>query len=254
MQYHSEPDTLFIGRTHVRLTETDSTNTALQRLLKTDALPEGFVISASYQTLGRGYTDNNWQSNDGENILMSVLLKPTFLPPRKQFYLNQVLSLAVHDAFADELKKESFEIKWPNDLLCNGRKMCGMLVEAAVQGDVIHHVVCGIGFNLNQISFPRHLNATSLAIETGQSYDVNDAIMKLCNAVEARYLQLRNGKLETLQRDYMQRLHRLETESDYRVLGKKLKGKIVGLSAEGKLVVDTSDGFKVCGFKEVEFL
>src|SRR6478672_12028067 len=99
-----ETNTLFVGRLHQHLDDVDSTNSELQRRLKTDALPEGFLLTTSYQSSGRGYAGNRWEAERGVNVLMSLLLKPTFLPVRKQFYLNQVLSLAVHDAFVGDLK------------------------------------------------------------------------------------------------------------------------------------------------------
>ena len=224
------------------------------RRLKTETLPEGFLLTTDYQTSGRGYAGNRWESEPSQNIMMSLLLKPTFLPVRKQFYLNQVLSLAVHDAFAGELKKTRFKIKWPNDLVYDGRKICGMLVETQVLGDVIQNAMCGIGFNLNQNFFEPDLNATSLALETRKTHVPTKAIAALCSSIEARYLQLKNNKVESIQKDYMERLYRLESYTDYRVFGKELQAKIVGLNPEGKLVLESEDGFKVCGFKEVEFL
>lgn len=251
---HINPGSLFVGQSHVHLEDVDSTNSELLRRLKTETLPEGFLITTSYQTSGRGYFGNRWEAEKGVNVLMTLLLKPTFLEVRKQFYLNQVLSLAVHDAFVGDLKKPRFKIKWPNDLVYDGQKICGMLIETQVVGDTMQNAICGIGFNLNQNFFPPKINATSLTLETGKTYDVAKAVTKLCECIEARYLQLVNGKIESLQVDYMQHLYRLETFEDYKIFGKKMQGKIVGLNPEGKLVLDSEDGFKVCGFKEIEFL
>jgi BirA family transcriptional regulator, biotin operon repressor / biotin---[acetyl-CoA-carboxylase] ligase len=247
-------DTLFCGRTHLQLDAVDSTNSELLRRMKNETLPEGFLVTATHQTSGRGYAGNRWQDEPGQNVLMSLLLRPTFMTARRQFYLTQALSLAVHDAFAARLKKHAFKIKWPNDLVCNGKKICGMLVENAVSGDAMQHAVCGIGFNLNRTSFPKGINATSYKLESGKETDIHQAVAALCAAIEARYLQLRNGKIEQLQVDYMKRLYRLETFEDYRIFGKPMQGKIVGLNPEGKLVLDTEDGFQVCAFKEIEYV
>lgn len=248
------PATLFCGRTREHFASLDSTNSELLRRLKTDSLPEGFLLTTSYQTSGRGFAGNAWDAEHALNVLMSILLRPTFLSVRKQFYLNQALSLAVYDAMLPWLKRTDFKIKWPNDLVCNGKKICGMLIETQVQGDVIQNAVCGIGINLNQIFFEPKLNATSLSLETGKTVEVEQALSTLCEHIEARYLQLRNNKIEQLQVDYMKRLYRLEAFHDYRIFGRKMQGKIVGLNPEGKLVLDTENGFQVCGFKEVEFL
>lgn len=248
------PATLFCGRSREHFDSLDSTNSELLRKLKTDSLPEGFLLTASYQTSGRGYAGSAWDAEHGLNMLASILLKPTFLPVRKQFYLNQALSLAVHDAMQPWLKRTDFKIKWPNDLVCSGKKISGMLIETQVQGDVIQNAVCGIGFNMNQIFFDPTVNATSVSLETGKTVDIENVLAKLCEHIEARYLQLRNNKIETLQVDYMKRLYRLEEFHDYRIMGKEMQGKIVGLNPEGKLVLDTENGFQVCGFKEIEFL
>ena len=250
-----EPATLFCGRTHVHLDSVDSTNSELSRRLRTESsLPEGFLLTTSYQTSGRGYAGNVWQSEPDESVLMSLLLTPSFLLPRRQFYLTQALSLAVHDTFAKELKHAGFKIKWPNDLVCNGKKISGMLIESHVHGETIQYTIAGIGINLKQREFPENLNATSLFLETNKNLDVNKATERLCQNIEARYLQLRNGHVEALQRDYMKRLYQVEEFADYRIFGTEMQGKIVGLNAEGKLVLDTESGFQVCGFKEVEYL
>ena len=248
------PATLFCGRSRVHIDTVDSTNSELLRRLKNESLPEGFLLTTSYQTSGRGFAGSAWDAAPGLNVLMSILLKPTFLPARKQFYLNQALSLAVHDALQPWLKRTEFKIKWPNDLVCNGKKICGMLIETQVQGEAIQNAVCGIGLNVNQTEFDPKWNATSVRLETGKTIDAEAALSKLCEHIEARYLQLRNNKIEQLQMDYMKRLYRVEEFHDYRIFGKEMQGKIVGLNPEGKLVLDTEAGFQVCGFKEIEFL
>jgi BirA family transcriptional regulator, biotin operon repressor / biotin---[acetyl-CoA-carboxylase] ligase len=249
-----KPQTLFCGTTHIHLDSIDSTNSELSRRVKSESLPEGFLITASYQTSGRGYAGSSWEAEHDMNILMSLLVKPDFLPIRKQFFLNQIVALAAHDLFAAQLKKNQFEIKWPNDLVADGKKICGILIETNVQGDHLQNAICGLGYNINQILFPPKITATSFSLETGKMANVNDTTERLCEHIEARYLQLKHGKIEMIQRDYMERLHRLETYGEYRIFGKKLEGKIVGLNPEGKLVLDTENGYKVCGFKEVEFL
>lgn len=247
-------NTLFIGRTGDYIEETDSTNAELQRRLKKALLPEGYLITSSYQTSGRGYSGNAWHSERGKNVMMSLVLYPSFLAPRRQFYITQALSLAVHDVLSVKLGSRRLKIKWPNDIYFGNKKICGMLLETAVQGERIQYAVAGVGININQEKFPSDLNATSVFLESGKTLEVDGLIELLCEAIEARYLQLMNNRYELIQQDYMRQLYRLEEDYTYKIFGNILEARIVGLNPEGKLVLDSEDGFKICGLKEVQFM
>ena len=248
-------NTLFCGREHLHFERIDSTNTEAQKLCKKNDIKEGLLITAQIQQLGRGYSGNKWVSEAGKNITMTLVLKPTFLKAKCQFYLNQAVTLGIHDMLSNKLSAQSLKIKWPNDIFYEGKKLCGILIENILQGEFLQYSFIGIGLNVNQSKFPDDLKyATSLALITEAEYEINLLIASLCECIEARYLQLKNDNITVLQNDYMRHLFRLEEWRDYFVNGKKIEGRIMSLNAEGKLRLETKIGIKEFGFKEIEFV
>ncbi len=247
---------LFCGRNHRHFQTIDSTNSELKRLLADEKLPEGTLITCEVQNAGRGYTGNTWSSERGQNIMMSLLLQPTFLQVRFQFYLNQVVSLAIYDALEKWLDKEKMKIKWPNDIMYKDKKMCGILIENTIQGSLIQHSIIGIGLNVNETGWKKKnlKHATSLKQNLKKEIDTTKLIYRICEHIESRYLQLKTNKLEMLQQDYMSRMFRVEKKHYYEINGKKIKAKITGLTPEGKLIVDTQQGVNVFDFKEIVFI
>ena len=187
--------------------------------------------------------------------MMTIILNPVFLPARFQFYLNQSVCLAIHDTLSKFLDKDLLEIKWPNDIVYEGKKLCGVLIENSLNGNFITHSYIGIGINVNQKKFSSTIkNVTSLSIIKNKQFEIENVLSLLCENIEARYLQLKANHISEIQKDYMQNLFQLEELCDYKVLGTDLKGKITGINPEGKLVIDSTQGYKVCGYKEVEFI
>jgi len=120
-------DQLSKGRKIVRLEETESTNSYLKGLLKTEHLEEGSVVVADFQTAGRGQMGNSWYSGKGDNLLFSLLIYPIEIPANEQFIISRTISLAIKntlDQFTDDIR-----IKWPNDIYWKDRKIAGILIE-----------------------------------------------------------------------------------------------------------------------------
>ena len=125
-------ETLFIGHQRLHFDELPSTNDHLKKLIDKGGHTEGMVVSTDYQTSGRGQIGNRWESEPGKNLLFSVFLKPLTLNARHFFYFNMSVCLAVADAL-NELAP-GFKIKWPNDILFNGKKISGILIENTIAG------------------------------------------------------------------------------------------------------------------------
>lgn len=162
-------DTQWMGRHCVFQHEVDSTNSLAARLAD-DGGPHGLVVAAESQTQGRGRMQRSWQSPTGLNLYFSVLLRPQW-----NLQSSPPLSIAAGVAIAEAVQQvvaESPQLKWPNDVLCSGRKVAGILVEAAAQRQQIKHVVLGIGVNVNQVDFPTELaaRATSLSLASGKQW------------------------------------------------------------------------------------
>jgi len=246
---------LFIGKKIIELSSVDSTNVYASKLLAENLFPEGTVISTKFQTLGKGYSGNSWQSETGKNLLLSVILYPTFLSPRHQFFLNQIASLAVADTTASFLLNAEVKIKWPNDVFADEKKIAGILIENAVQSESFRHSIVGIGINVNQKKFePSLTNATSFSKISEKDFSLEEVRQELFVQLEKRYLQLRQQRIDLIQKDYMKKLYRLEELSWYQSDGKKFKGKIMGITGDGKLIIETSGKHEVFGFKEVEMV
>lgn len=235
--------------------QADSTNSMLDRLADRQGWREGAVLIAAHQTDGRGQAGNLWFSDAGYNLLMSVLLQPRFLEPRHQFFLNQVVALAVAETTEHFLPGHRVAVKWPNDILLNNRKVAGLLVEGQVEGNQFRRVIAGIGLNVNQPGFPASLPmATSYFLESDRLFDLEEVRDALLQALQERYRQLQNGEHELIGKVYMKKLYGLEQSLRFRSGSRHFHGRIAGLSAEGKLIINTGKVHEVFGFKEVEFL
>jgi BirA family biotin operon repressor/biotin-[acetyl-CoA-carboxylase] ligase len=154
--------------------EVDSTNAEAARLLKEEPLPGGTVIQADYQSGGRGQGKNRWVSDRGNNLLMSWIVYPAFLSVQDQFQLSKAVAVAITDFLSAHFL--SAVVKWPNDILCDGAKICGILIEHAVMGGQLRHSIVGIGLNVYQEAFPSFpWRATSMALEMKRSKGAGDA-------------------------------------------------------------------------------
>lgn len=248
--------TLFIGNNAIRLPIVESTNTFARDLLKTSNPPEGSIIIADEQSMGRGQRENSWKSEKGKNLTFSLILHPTSLAADNQFYLTQLVSLAIADFLYSELNSEfQVKIKWPNDVLVGNKKIAGVLIENSLRGNGISSSIIGIGLNINQTHFEFE-NASSLCMLTGIKYDLQICLDKLCQFIEARYLQLLNKKTSILKSEYLKRLYRLNENYKYEIGNVIFDGKIIGVNKQGKLQVQLNNSSDVqeFGLKEIKFI
>ncbi len=216
---------------------------------------EGTVVTAHYQKSGRGYSGNLWQSEPGKNLLASIILYPVFLSLKHQFFLNLVVSLAVADTVEALLKDDDIHIKWPNDVFAGNKKIAGILIQNAVQGVKLRHSVVGIGLNVNQETFDPSLPcATSMYLEKGMEFALLDVKQKLFFNLEKRYTQLKNQQMALIQKQYMKRLYRLDETTLFSGATGTFNGKIMGLTQEGKLIIEKAGRHEVFGLKEVQMI
>jgi len=156
---------------------TNSTNTLLKEILAKGEWPNGErFLYAGYQTAGRGQTGNGWESEEGKNLLCSILL-----PPRKNlFEMNVAVSVAVR-----RIVGEDFTIKWPNDIYWKDKKVAGILIENAIVGSEVKYSIAGIGLNVNQTEFISDApNPISLKQITGKEYNIDELMKKLYEEVQ----------------------------------------------------------------------
>ena len=149
---------------------------------------------------------------------------------------------------------KNIKVKWPNDLYVGSNKICGTLVSTRLQGDTISSAVCGIGLNINQTAFPDWVpNPTSLRLLTGRSYDLEATLHVLLDCIRRRYDALCAGA--DMQQEYLAHLMNLGCEARYGYLGREITAVITGVDDHGRLLLDSSDGRRLCcAMKEITFL
>lgn len=249
-------NTLFVGKVLKELPKLASTNQYALSLLSKSKPIEGTVISTSDQYQGRGQIGSAWESEPRKNITLSLILYPSFLPIKDQFQLNQAISLAVRDC-VQQFVPGDVKIKWSNDIYVGKKKICGILIQNNLSSSKIASSVIGIGINVNQTEFLTNPpNPTSLKIETGQVFDLEEIRKVLCHCIEVRYLQLKSGKTKLLQADYLKHLYQFEEMALYKRLNEEVfYGKIIGIEDSGKLKIENEEGsIESFAVKEVRFL
>ncbi|MFN6037346.1 MAG: biotin--[acetyl-CoA-carboxylase] ligase [Bacteroidota bacterium] len=249
-------ETLFTGQVHFHLAECPSVNTYATEMVKSREIAEGTVISTLNQTNGRGQYGNKWHSEEGKNITACIIYRPKFLQAQNIFALSMAVSLAIHDLLTYFLgNKHDIKIKWPNDILVDGKKICGILIENIFRGSSLDYSLVGIGLNVNQFKFPNELfNATSMKIIRGFDFDIKNVLVSMCSYVEARYLQLKPGDFWAINKQYNSRLFLLNLNHIYRdVNGKEFSGKIIKVGLSGSLDLQCDSG-ELRSFKNKELI
>jgi BirA family transcriptional regulator, biotin operon repressor / biotin---[acetyl-CoA-carboxylase] ligase len=220
----------------------DSTNSVAMRLGQSGE-PHGTVVIAEEQTAGRGRAGRSWTSEKSVGIYVSILLRPP-IPPAHAPLLTLLAGLAARDASSDYLDAQP-DIRWPNDLLVNGRKFCGILTEMHAEPDRIHYAVMGIGLNVNQTKMPAALadRSTSLRIETHRVHSRLELLIRLLRSLDRYYNQfLADGATPILRRFaevstyFKGKRVRITTASE------SFTGTTAGLEPSGVLRVARDDG------------
>ena len=244
--------TQFIGKNVIYLPQCHSTNTEMQTFLKKTILDEGTVVMADFQIKGRGQLNGRWVSQKGKNILMSVLLNPTFLSLNQQYYLTIIQSLAITDALGHFMSND-VKIKWPNDIYVGANKIAGILIEASVSKKRIDHVIIGVGININQQEFGT-MKATSVFLETGLLQNRDQVIELILLHMEKWFQKLKNKQYEEIIFKYHALLFWRNEKHTFRVQGEQKKRKIKGINDHGQLIVEIRDKERTFNNKELIFI
>lgn len=244
--------TLFLGKSVVYLPHCHSTNDVARTLDKSGTLKEGTVVMTDYQEKGKGQQGNVWVSEDGKNLLFTLILKPETWPATRQFYLNALISLALLKTVRSFLKDAKVEIKWPNDIYTNDRKLAGILIETTIKGADLESVYCGIGLNINQLHFSLP-TATSMQLIAGHSFDRDDVLQQFLLTLEQDY-PLQEAKRSALFTQYQQQLRWRNEPHTFHMNNVEKRGAIQGVDEAGRLVILTEEGLQTFGMKEIRFL
>lgn len=230
----------------------DSTNTKAQELAE-KGYQSGTLVVADKQESGKGRRGRSWVSPSGTGIFMTLMIKPD-INPNNASMLTLVAALAVAKAITSVTGEEAL-IKWPNDIVVNGKKVCGILTEMNAQFDYINHIVVGIGINVHNESFPEEISqmASSLMIEAGgKRFHRAQIIAETMSYFEQYYdIFLKTQDLSALVREYDELL--VNRNKSVRVLDPKepFDGKAMGITPKGELIVDTWESRKLVSSGEV---
>lgn len=234
--------TRWMGKELVYLEETGSTNVDVKKLAEEGA-SEGTIVVADCQNSGKGRRGRSWNSPPGTSISFSVLLQPKLAPGQAPM-ITLLMAMAVAKAVQEVCALET-QIKWPNDVVVNQRKICGILTEMSVESDYIHYVIVGTGINVNQDQVPEELqaSATSLFLEKGRKVLRADVLVQVIDSFEEYYEAfLEAGDLSTLREEYNTLLVSMDRE--VKVLDPKgeYTGIARGIDDTGELLVELADG------------
>ena len=204
---------------------------------------QGALVVADMQTAGRGRRGRGWSSPPGTNAYFSLILKPE-ISPDKAAMLTPVMGLAVAEGIRRTCDAEAM-IKWPNDIVVGGKKVCGILAEMSVERDFIHYVVIGVGINVGQQNFPAEVAQTAICLQEacGKRISRAELVANVMRVFEEYYdIFLERGDLSGLAERYDRLL--VNRGREVRVLDPKgeFQGIALGINESGELLVERKDG------------
>ncbi|MGC8554322.1 MAG: biotin--[acetyl-CoA-carboxylase] ligase [Candidatus Acidulodesulfobacterium sp.] len=238
----------FIGKNLYYEQKVDSTNT-LARDLASKGVKNGSVVIADFQEKGRGRNGKFWTSPCACNIYMSIILKPKITPENAQG-MTILAAVSAADAIVETASLNP-QIKWPNDLLINSKKVCGILTEMATQNMTIEYIIVGIGMNVNIAESDMDDNikdiATSLLIESKKNngsialIDRNTLIASILNKFDKYYEMFLSTGLSPILTSYQKYFGMMGKTVEINVKDKKVSGQVVGIDSKGALLLKTGE-------------
>ncbi len=241
-----------IGKKALFLPACHSTNEVAARIVAEEKAQHGYVVYTDFQTKGRGQRGNSWESDNGRNILLSLVLDASFIDPENVYGLTIVTSLAIHDTLSEYIP-DGLKIKWPNDIYYYNKKIAGILIENFLRQSVIEWSITGMGININQESF-HEKNAVSLAQICRQQFGREELIQLLLQNIETRYNELKKRQSERLRSAYLSRLYWKDEIHVFQADGVFFNGRIESVEHNGKLRIALEQGHRLFDLKEVVFV
>jgi biotin--[acetyl-coA-carboxylase] ligase len=239
---------------YIHIKETVSTNTYLANMAS--ILPEGTVIYSTIQSAGRGQRGASWESEPGKNLTFSLLLKPKYLLPNKQFYISEAVSVAIVSVLSRYAS--GFSVKWPNDIYYNDKKISGILIEHSIAGNTFEHTVIGIGININQRKFVSDApNPVSLAQIIGTDTDLDIILKEIVQSIFDLVCFDENTSFDEIHSSYLEILYRKDgTFHKFSTPeGEIFEAEITDVLPDGTLTLQDEAGSTRCyAFKEVSFI
>ena len=224
----------------VKLHTIDSTNDYLKALVKTERLKEDTVVWALEQTMGRGQMGTSWTAEAGKNLTFSIFRKVKRITIDQQFYVTMAASLAVKDVLQKLLIK-NITVKWPNDIMSDKQKICGILIESVIKKGKLDALILGVGLNVNQTDFGDIPRATSIKAQTGIHFDLEEILNMLLTQFHHYVDLLLKEDLDVIKSDYETDLFRKNKPSTFVKNDQTFVGIIQGVTPQGKLLILEED-------------
>lgn len=216
----------------IHIEETDSTNTLARSL--TNESRENILITTDYQTAGRGQRGNSWESEQGKNLLLSLVIHPQGILASQQFVLCQHISIVLCDVLRGYT--DNISIKWPNDIYWGNKKIAGILIEHDIEGAYLARTIIGIGLNVNQTDFKSNApNPISLCQILGCEVDREALLTAICTKLSE---PIPISDLDSLHTHYTALLYRLNTYAQYRDKKGIFIARIHHVKPDGTLVLE----------------
>ena len=244
----------FVGNQIIKLNSVDSTNNYTAKLVNETNISFGTVIMADFQTRGKGQRSSYWKSEKGLNLLISIYFDSSFLIFENVFYLSKAIALAIREC-VEKIIGTQVLIKWPNDILVNGSKISGVLIENQWKNEKLMSSIIGVGLNVNQVVFPGEDNILSLNNLTSEVYNLNSILKSLCLCLDTQFSRLRNFDFFDIDCQYHSFLFNYNQWSNYEKNNINFKGKLIKVDSFGKMVLELENGEnKSFDLKEISLL
>jgi len=225
----------------IKLDAIDSTNTYLRQLSTEENLDDFTIVIAASQTAGKGQMGTKWKTEKGKNLTFSVFKKVSCLENDEGFYISMATSLAIYNALK-YFQIPKLAIKWPNDILSENQKICGILIENVIQNSKMTAAIIGIGLNVNQTNFEVGLNASSLKNSVGIHFDLDEVLFQIAEQLKKYSILITERSFKQLKEEYESLLFRKDKPSTFKTPnGELLMGFIQGVAEDGKLNVLLED-------------
>ena len=197
----------------------------------------GSVIWALNQHKGRGQHGRSWESNTGENLTFSMLIRHDGMTVMEQFIFNKAISVALLKSL--HVLSPNFKIKWPNDIYLNGKKIAGILIENSIKGKYIDYSVVGIGINVNQRKFSSDLkNASSIMNETSIEVELENLLYQIIDHINFFVNYLHRKQSKKILDIYLSSLFRKDTITVFRKGKETFNGIIRGVDEFGRIKIE----------------
>lgn len=239
----------------IKLDAIDSTNNYLKKIILNEGINDYTVVTAKFQTQGKGQLGTEWESEHSKNLICSVYKKNINIKVQDQFVVSALVSLALIKTLR-KVNLSNMHIKWPNDIMSDNKKICGILIENIVKENYIKDTVIGIGLNVNQTIFNNLPNAASIKNLIGTTCSIDEILKDLVKNIKYCFNELDKSSINSIFEKYEDALFRINKPSTFKnSKGEVFSGYIKGVSRSGKLSVMLEDNLvESYDLKEISML